>query len=149
MGLTVVDSPRELRRSVMVKVANTPKWCGDPPCQRHPRMTPAGSSVPNHRTISSRTAATGRRCGPLNAHSQITRTRQSFSARAACTLRSRAVFPSIFRRQKAVRVPGHLNIGHSWPCQKHPLSRCTKLGDLENKEWFVALDWETPLTNCT
>ena len=29
------------------------------------------------------------------------------------------------------------------------LSRCTKLGDLENKEWFVALNWETPHTNCT
>ena len=29
------------------------------------------------------------------------------------------------------------------------LSRCTKLGDLENKEWFVALNWETQHTNCT
>src|ERR1700726_1451413 len=29
------------------------------------------------------------------------------------------------------------------------LSRCTKLRDLENKEWFVALNWETRHTNCT
>ena len=29
------------------------------------------------------------------------------------------------------------------------MSRCTKLGDLENKEWFVALNWETQHTNCT
>ena len=28
------------------------------------------------------------------------------------------------------------------------LSHCTKLGDLENKEWFVALKWETQHRNC-
>ena len=29
------------------------------------------------------------------------------------------------------------------------VSRCTKLGDLENKDRFVALNWETEQTNCT
>jgi len=28
------------------------------------------------------------------------------------------------------------------------LSRCTKLGDLENNEWIVALKWETQHRNC-
>jgi hypothetical protein len=28
------------------------------------------------------------------------------------------------------------------------LSRCTKLGDLENKEWIVALNLETQHRNC-
>ena len=28
------------------------------------------------------------------------------------------------------------------------LSRCTKLGDLENNEWIVALKWETQQRNC-
>ncbi len=32
---------------------------------------------------------------------------------------------------------------------RRQVSRCTKLGDLENKEWFVALNLETQLTNCT
>ena len=32
---------------------------------------------------------------------------------------------------------------------KAPGVTCTKLGDLENKEWFVALNLETQLTNCT
>ena len=29
------------------------------------------------------------------------------------------------------------------------LSRCTKLGDLENMDRFVALNWETQQKNCT
>lgn len=29
------------------------------------------------------------------------------------------------------------------------VSRCTKLGDLENKEWFVVVNWETQHTHCT
>jgi hypothetical protein len=28
------------------------------------------------------------------------------------------------------------------------VSRCTKLGDLENNEWIVALKWETQHRNC-
>ena len=28
------------------------------------------------------------------------------------------------------------------------MSRCTKLGDLENNEWIVALKWETQHRNC-
>ena len=32
-----------------------------------------------------------------------------------------------------------------WP----QVSRCTKLGDLESMDRFVALNWETQQTNCT
>jgi hypothetical protein len=39
-------------------------------------------------------------------------------------------------------------LGSPWPQLGHPerLSRCTKLGDLENRAWFVAFNEETQRT---
>jgi hypothetical protein len=54
-----------------------------------------------------------------------------------------------------VLIHGSLDLGGPLVTQEQNLqvpqllSRCTKLGDLENKDRVVALNWETQQTNCT
>src|ERR1700730_11299355 len=48
-----------------------------------------------------------------------------------------------------IQIHGSVPPGRRAKDWQNWLSRCTKLGDLEDMEWFVALNWETQQTNCT
>ena len=74
-----------------------------------------------------RTSRTGRRPGPRRAHSHTTRIRQPLSCSAPRAARSRRRLPVIFSCQNSALVAGHLNIGQSCPCQKHPCTWITAL----------------------
>lgn len=90
--------------------------------------TCSSAALPRRKTSHrSRTSLSGRRAGPLNAHSQIVSRLQPEAVSAAQAVASRVRLPSIFASQNSRRVEGSRNIGQSWPCQKHPWINTTDL----------------------
>ena len=92
-----------------------------------PSIDPCGAFPWSQVVILSITSSIGTRLGPFSAHSHNTKVRQPLEARAESATASLLLFSRIFADQKAVRVAGSLNIGQSWPCQKHPFTKMTAL----------------------